>query len=123
MGRRDGREAPPNAAGLDMSSLPSHTGRRSFGRLQAQVSYALSALSSISKAEKPPARPLPPPKPLRATAQAFDMSLPEMRISQLSSIFPDMGLGYLELALACYTTVEATVEALTNHAPEDLHPR
>ncbi|GMI11541.1 hypothetical protein TrVE_jg8537 [Triparma verrucosa] len=56
---------------------------------------------------------LPPPQ-----------SLKDIRITQLSQIFPSLGLGYLELALACYSnSVESTVSALSDPDPSTLHRR
>ncbi|GMI23981.1 hypothetical protein TrCOL_g12865 [Triparma columacea] len=56
--------------------------------------------------------PTPPPK-----------SLPELRIAKVKSVLPDLGEGYIELAIACYGGVEGAVEALMEFDQKDLHPR
>ncbi|GMH51080.1 hypothetical protein TL16_g00935 [Triparma laevis f. inornata] len=50
-------------------------------------------------------------------------SLKDIRITQVSQIFPTLGLGYIELALACYgNSVEGTCNALAGEK-KDLHRR
>ncbi|GMH64844.1 hypothetical protein TrRE_jg3239, partial [Triparma retinervis] len=58
--------------------------------------------------------PTPPPPP---------KSLPELRIAKVKSVLPDLGEGYIELAIACYGGVEGAVEALMEFDQKDLHPR
>ena len=59
-------------------------------------------------------RPLPVPQ---------TKSLPELQIDKVRSILPELGEGYVELAIACYGGVEGAVEALMEFDERDLHPR
>jgi len=58
--------------------------------------------------------------------QKQTLSLLERHINQIRSVFPQLGEGYVEAALACYNNdIEATTMALVEGAsdPSKLHPR
>ena len=92
------------------------------------VNYLVSAIEDSGKISKKMELRKSSSAPVNAPAAAAagskaTKSLPELQIEQISQVLPHLGLGYIELALACYSTPESTIDSLLSLRESDLHPR